>query len=82
VSTPFVPSQESISGCVFPAAFIARSWSWKSSIVAFFVLLAAPLDYLHRIDDTFSDGALNDDEVLEDAVSGDRVCSISRFDRC
>src|SRR5277367_6322286 len=39
------------------------------------------------IGDTFSDGELNDgelndDEVLEDTVSGDRECSIRRFDRC
>jgi len=34
------------------------------------------------IGDTFSDGELNDDEVLEDSVSGDRECSIRRFDHC
>ena len=32
----------------------------------------------YRIDDNFSDGALNDDEVLEDTVSRDRECSIRR----
>src|SRR5271170_2215187 len=34
------------------------------------------------IGDTFSDGELNDDEVLEDSVNGDRECSIRRFDHC
>jgi hypothetical protein len=33
----------------------------------------------YRIDDTFSDGVLNDDEVLEDTVSRNRECSIRRF---
>ena len=33
-------------------------------------------------DITFSDGALNDDDVLEDAVSKDRDCSVRRVDRC
>jgi hypothetical protein len=35
----------------------------------------------YRIDDTFNDGILNDDEVLEDIVSRDREYSIRRFDR-
>jgi hypothetical protein len=34
----------------------------------------------YRIDDTFNDGVLNDDEVLEDTVSRDREYSIRRFD--
>ena len=37
---------------------------------------------LPGIDESFGDGVLNDDEVLEDTVSRDRECSIRRFDRC